>query len=317
MKNNCSELLLYPGYDCLSACITNAGRFFGYNYIDEDVYFWAGDRTIFFDRKKENNIYSNSHKTIVKKLKHIGMNLSNRNDMGTDNVLNYLCNCFKEGYIVIVFTSIGNLNYRDIYLDNISAGHYICLTNYDEKMKKIYILDAFIPNENSQVFQGWVAADSIISAWKEKEYMHYIVNQFNLFDDVIVDEARENFKKTIYNYLEISSNDIKFIGNKAVAEFLNGITISDDLRNVVMQIKIYGITTCKRYILAMLKREKNLITAIEPYKKIINGWDMFCLMLFKMHISGRRERLRDNINFAKKLCEQEYDMLSKIVDTLS
>lgn len=305
------NMKLQTGYDCLSVCVTNSCRRYGGDFFDEELYFSSGVGEICFDKSRK-VLFSNLHGLLKEKIKKAGVKQLCEKNIEQGKPCRYLRRFIRNGNIIVLCVQTGALTYRNIYFQNYSIGHYICLSNYSEESNKFYVLDGFIPNDDTSVFEGWVGADEILRAWKETGYVHYIFSDNKTIVDVSKNYVNLNFEKTVEHYLDsYTLNDI-VTGEKAITEFIKQLTLENNFENVVNQLKIFGFITCKRYILVMLKKSNNLQEMVDDYENIVNSWDTFCLKLFKMYITNRYGELDSTLLFAEEIIRKEHDVLIKI-----
>lgn len=300
------------GYDCLCTSISNAEMMFGLPLQDENVYFFMGERIIFYDMKRK-LFYTNSHKCIKLWLANKKIYMKEKKAIMPNLLMDYLKNILNVGNALILCLKTECLKYRGMFLQNPPVEHYVIAAEYRESTDKIFVIDGYIPNDHTEFFSGWVSADEILLAWEQSGFSHYLLTR-SFFQDIMDLEecSRINFKATISAYLHCESTNDIVMGELAVDYFIDSLNENSDFESKLKQMKIFGFTTIKRYILRYIKKNDSLHDYIFAYENIVEKWDAFCLMLYKAHITRRYTRIEKNKNFARELVMEEHDVLSSI-----
>lgn len=312
MKEKKGTFKITAGFDCLSACISNVELLFGNQVRDEDVFFFVGERNLYYDNEKQ-LLYTDSHECIKQWLERHHILVENKKKFQHESPIGYIRKKLLLNKKIVLCVKTECLNYRSIFLDNLPTNHYIVVCDCDIITGKLYVIDGFIPNNDSEFFSGWVNAKEIVNAWEKTECSHYCFER-SVFKETISlrKSSKMNFEATVSSYLLNNNTDCVVSGEAAIECFVNSLTEDSDFENKINQMKVFGFTTIKRYVCKCIKEDSRLYLFFRDYLEIVESWDVFCLMLFKFYITKRYNGLEKIKIFAKELITREHELISDI-----
>ena len=310
-------------YDCIVACILALEIDAGVNLSDGDIYWSFGIREIGI--RKDHNLVSNSHSKIEEKLiEELGVPVLYRSDIASNfSVKEYLISKIRDEKMILMLDS-KYLKYRNLFLNNPGVYHYIWPKEYSVHDGKVYIVDLYIPNDDSNTVECWVEIDELIRAWDEVHNRHFIWEKSYYRYDLLTKNNAEVVKDTIRYYLN-SRNSLGICtdskreglsGIEAVYFWVNGLTGKEDLDSLLAQIKTGGFLTIKFYLLQHFIEKSISNEFVSSYKKIIDDWDNLCRMLYIMRLRRKADFFEGFKKEAIKLLDKEQKLLKCISEVI-
>lgn len=298
------------GFDCLSACVTYAENRLGNDLDEYKVFFLFGERFVFLLEEEGGcSLCSNSHRLLENELESFGIM---GGDFSPDKMEpeRYIEKCLEEGKFIAVSLRTRFLIYRNIFMNNGMAKHYLCILKYSAETRKVYVYDGYIPNENNVPFEGWLDINDILPAWENTGYRHLLWENSKIHLENIDELVYKSVNKTIINYLNPQKNFL--CGEDAVYKWLERLGEHDDIDYLLFQLKINGFLTIKYYLLDYFEKELGLCKVAQTYKKVIDKWDQICLLLFHMKLKKKREKLEIVRKMSVELLQEERQILEEI-----
>lgn len=298
------------GFDCLSACITYAENSLG-NDIDEyNVFFLFGERFVFLLEEEDGcSLCSNSHRLMENGTEFFEIDGENF-DPSTMKPEEYIEKCVNDGKFLAVSLRTRFLKYRNIFMNNGMAKHYLCILKYCADKRQVYVYDAYVPNENNTPFEGWLDIDEILPAWESTDYRHLLWTEAKLHIEGMDEVVYKAVKKTIANYLQPEKNLL--CGEEAVYKWLSRLGEHDDIDYLLFQVKINGFLTIKYYLLDYFDNKLGMHDLAAEYKNTIDKWGQICLLLFRMKLKKQVDKLEKVRTLSEELLKEERIILEKI-----
>lgn len=311
LKHNRKKMV--RGFDCLSACVTYAESRLGNDLDEYKVFFLFGERFVFLLEEDECSLCSNSHRLMEEKLESFGI-AGGDFSLETTEPERYIEKCLQEGKFLAVSLRTRFLSYRNIFMNNGMAKHYLCILKYNPETRQVYVYDGYIPNENNIPFEGWLNVGDILPAWESTKYRHLLWEKSQMHLDNLDELVYKSVKKTLINYLNPQKNII--CGEDAVYKWLERLGEHDDVDYLLFQLKINGFLTIKYYLLDYFELELGLHEMMEKYKKILDKWGQICLLLFHMKLKKKSEKLDKVRKMSVELLKEERVLLGEVFDNV-
>lgn len=301
---------MVKGYDCLSICFTYAENLLNNSIDDYQVYFSFGIRKVGY---KEGKLNSNSHGNILDNLNLYGIERKTKDVFEkTETPEEYIKRICEQKKCLILCANTKRLSYRNIFVHNASANHYMCVKDFDENAQKIYIYDGSVTADEEDPFEGWIEWQEVLPAWEDTGFDHFIWDKSHMDREKIADNVRDSFIGTLNHYLNSESKDGFVRGEEAIRTWVKTISDQDDMDQLLHQLKVVGVITIKQYILLYLEHEMEDSIWVEQYRGIVEGWRKLCMLLFFMKLRKRYDALAKFKNEAEALLNEENRILQEV-----
>lgn len=317
----------FHSYECMNGCIYNYYINKGILLERSDIFFAEAPVAIALKEKNNTFCFSTNCHTTQKDffVNHCG-NFCQISCQNQTHAFDTVTKILESNQIPVLNVSTDLLTYDITFQKNHGIHHYITILGADSEQNKLYISDGYTPDFHT--FQGWVDIETIYEAWKKEGFGIFLIAQEICIDiQGIKKQARNHFFITIDHYLNMEGSQIQRVpeeqeniyGYNTIINYLKYIamlSVNDELvsniEHVLFQIKFKGFLTIKYFINDYLVHYFADTNEAIQYKKILDRWQHFCLLLLKAAYYKKNDKVNDVINHSLLLIKDEALILNEI-----
>lgn len=298
-----NDYITSQGRNCILGNVYNTMNFYKLQIKEQDLFFWFspfnGDRTI-----------PEVFKTIY-------------NNNGSCEKLEFLKKSIMLGHPVMISINPDVLPYIDMRVGDNTAKHYINIIGIDEKQKRMFVSDSYVPKYIPTVYEGWVdysqINDSDIShCWCIKEDVVEFFRNSCSIDEINTHSVNSALKR-IQIFLKVKNEITDLSGMDEIVKLRDSVTnniLNENYEN--MYILLAGIRlniiNPLIYLQKLLERfgieYEDLLQQLDNL--IIKHWESLNVKFIKFALAHKKP----NIEIVSQMIEESTSLEIKILNNI-
>lgn len=294
------ETDVLKSYECMNACILNHVSSVEMKINGSDIFFAGEGYPISYKKGSLTEIKSDAYNANFRFLKKYGFMYSfHKVDPTIDSIKRML----QKSYTITIHMMSDFLTYDRVFLQSSGASHFINVLDYDQKQKKLFIVDGSVPTMEKSSFSGWVDEKDIMRGWQvmqgevlNVDLKHNLLNTGLL--QGIRNDANAHVLVAIKKYLDGKSSILSsyVTGEQAICFLMEQLrkkvkkkNFRELIQEVNFRLRVDGYIGAKKFM-AEKFFEQEFRLAME-YSKIVDDWSRWCMLLLKSGIGASEKNI--------------------------